>query len=87
MTRRSVRVPLIAPESEYSYAFEAFMINEFSGRIFPCSTLIPSGFGYSPEVSQGIACSTIGAGPGDTTVRGDDYIGILYGYAASHKWR
>lgn len=55
-----------------SYAYEAVLANEFSGRTMPCSPqqLIPQGPGVSPEY-QG--CALTGARLSNTTVSGDAY--------------
>lgn len=70
-----------------AYGFESLMVNEYSGRDYPCSTYIPPApqFGNGSSVRQ--ICSVVGAVAGQTSVSGDDYIGISYEYYSSHKWR
>ncbi|KIW11847.1 hypothetical protein PV08_09120 [Exophiala spinifera] len=70
-----------------AYGFEALMVNEYSHRDYPCSTFVPPApqFGNGSSVRQ--ICSVVGAVAGQTTVNGDDYIGISYEYYRSHKWR
>lgn len=69
------------------YAFESLMVNEFSGREFPCMTYIPSGPGYENATGLTHSCSTRGAIPGRLTVSGDDYVGVTFNYSSSHLWR
>lgn len=74
------------------YAFEALMINEFSGRTFPCSQYIPSSLGgliptYENLVGEQRVCSTVGSIPGSDRVSGDLFIQLSYNYARSHLWR
>jgi ABC-type multidrug transport system permease subunit len=70
-----------------SYAFEALMVNEFSGRLFPCARIVPAGPGYEGVSSESTICSTAGAVPGTTTVDGDRYLAQSFAYYASNKWR
>jgi ATP-binding cassette, subfamily G (WHITE), member 2, SNQ2 len=69
-----------------SYAYEAVLANEFSGRTMQCSAqqLIPQGPGVLPEY-QG--CALTGARLGSSTVTGDEYIGTTFEYSRSHLWR
>ncbi|KAL2158180.1 hypothetical protein VTH06DRAFT_4748 [Thermothelomyces fergusii] len=66
------------------YAFEILIANEFHGREFTCSSIMPP---YSPPVGESWICATIGAVPGRPTVSGDAYIDAMYGYTYSHVWR
>ncbi|KAK8188116.1 putative ABC transporter [Phyllosticta capitalensis] len=67
-----------------AYAFEALMVNEFSGRDFPCSAYVPDGY---PETIglQNKICSVVGAQAGSTVVNGDAYIKSSFNY--DRKWR
>ncbi|KAJ9493403.1 Multidrug resistance protein [Exophiala xenobiotica] len=65
-----------------AYGFEALMINEFSGRKFPCVTVIPP---YG-SLTYGV-CSAIGAVAGQDFVSGERYIESAYQYKESHRWR
>ncbi len=67
------------------YAFESIMVNEFTGRSFTCSQLVPSGPGYNDLANQ--ICSTTGAIAGQQYVNGDDYLASSFQYYASNKWR
>lgn len=69
-----------------SYAYEAVLANEFSGRTMPCSPqqLIPQG----PDVlSEYQACAVTGAQLGSITVTGDAYIGTTFEYTRANLWR
>ncbi|KAI8628388.1 ABC transporter ABCl1 [Xylariaceae sp. FL1651] len=73
-----------------AYAFESFMVNEFSGRDFQCTEFVPS-----PSISPSYAnvapnnhvCSAVGSVAGSSVVNGDAYINQAFQYYASHKWR
>ncbi|MBE3041022.1 ABC transporter permease, partial [Candidatus Bathyarchaeota archaeon] len=69
-----------------SYAFEAVLSNEFSGRQMDCapSQLVPQGPGVLPEF-QG--CALSGAALGAHSVSGDDYLDVTYSYSRSNLWR
>ncbi|KAH8080244.1 ABC-2 type transporter-domain-containing protein [Filobasidium floriforme] len=71
----------------FYYAFEALLINEFSGRYFPCSDIVPSGPGYPDSTSEFATCSTQGSVPGRPLVFGDDFIRVTYNYQTGNKWR
>ena len=71
----------------HSYAFEALMINEFSGRQFDCVSFVPSGPGYTGLGAAQTVCSAVGAVAGSNTVDGETYINIAYDYYHGHKWR
>lgn len=70
-----------------SYAFEALMANEFHGREFRCSGMVPSGAGYDDLPLTGRSCATVGAVPGSDMVNGDRYIEQSFGYYNANKWR
>lgn len=70
-----------------AYAYEALVANEFSGRIFQCQMMLPSGPGYEDVESTQQACSVAGAAPGQDFVDGDFYIGNVYKYYEAHIWR
>ncbi|KAK8127265.1 ABC transporter [Apiospora sp. TS-2023a] len=71
-----------------SYAFEALMANEFSGRQFPCATnMVPQGPGYDDLAPASRICSVVGARAGESTVSGDAYIQLSFGYRNENKWR
>lgn len=70
-----------------AYAFESLMINEFSGRQFPCTNFVPSGPGYTDLAPDQRVCTTVGAAPGANFVDGDAYINISFSYYHSHLWR
>ncbi|RYO74958.1 hypothetical protein DL764_010640 [Monosporascus ibericus] len=67
-----------------AYAFESFMVNEFSGREFLCIQYIPPYEGVEPNNH---VCNTVGSVPGQPYVNGDAYINSQYNYYSSHRWR
>ncbi|KAB5578676.1 ATP-binding cassette transporter ABC1 [Coniochaeta sp. 2T2.1] len=66
------------------YAFEILVANEFHGRQFTCSAIIPS---YTPLQGNSWICDAIGAVAGQRTVSGDAFIAANYEYYYSHVWR
>lgn len=70
-----------------SYAFEALMVNEFHGRQFSCSVVVPSGPGYSTIGINNQACAEVGNTLGSTMIQGDRYINDKFQYQNSNKWR
>lgn len=69
------------------YTFESLMINEFSGRQFPCAKFVPEGPGYGDVEPSGRMCSTVGALPGATVVNGDAYLARAFRIQRKHLWR
>lgn len=69
------------------YAFESLMINEFSGRRFPCSSYIPQGPGYRDVNSHRKMCAAIGAEPAVSSVDGTRYLVSTFQYYPEHLWR
>ncbi len=69
------------------YGFESMIINEFSGRDFPCNEYIPSGPNYANVSSKQKACTAVGSSPGSSTASGDAYIYQTWGYKPEHLWR
>ena len=66
------------------YAFEILVANEFHGRQFTCSSIIPP---FTPLVGNSWICSVAGAVAGQRTVSGDAFIAANYEYYYSHVWR
>ncbi|CAK7240022.1 MAG: hypothetical protein STHCBS139747_001457 [Sporothrix thermara] len=66
------------------YAFEGLVANEFHGRQFVCSVIIPA---YSPPIGDSWICNVVGSVAGQDYVDGDAYIANSYGYYYSHLWR
>lgn len=60
------------------------MINQFSGRTFDCSNLVPN-YGNLADGTQ--ICSTVGSVAGQSTVSGDAFLADSYQYYHVHKWR
>jgi ATP-binding cassette, subfamily G (WHITE), member 2, PDR len=72
-----------------AYAFEAMMVNEFSGRQFTCDQFVPNPQipGYADVGNLNRICSTVGSRTGSPFVNGDDYINSSFQYYAKNKWR
>ncbi|KAG4437711.1 hypothetical protein IFR05_006794 [Cadophora sp. M221] len=70
-----------------AYVFESLMINEFSGRQFPCKLLIPDGPGYENVDITLRTCSVVGSLPGSLLVDGDEYLASSFQYHQGHLWR
>ncbi|EQL02664.1 ATP-binding cassette transporter ABC1 [Ophiocordyceps sinensis CO18] len=66
------------------YAFEILIANEFHGREFACSSIVPP---YSPPQGVSWICQVSGAVAGQATVSGDAFIAADYTYYYSHVWR
>ncbi|KAK0644699.1 ABC-2 type transporter-domain-containing protein [Cercophora newfieldiana] len=66
------------------YAFEIVVANEFHGREFTCSAIMPP---YTPRVGTSWICASVGSVPGRETVSGDAYIEANFHYSYSHAWR
>jgi len=70
-----------------AYGFESLMINEFSGRNYPCANFVPAGPGYAAVGAANQVCMAVGSRVGQSFVNGDDYINSSFQYYRSHKWR
>ena len=68
------------------YGFEALMANEFTGLDIECVPpyLVPQGPGATPQYQS---CTVQGSRPGQTLVRGEDYIRTAFTYDRAHLWR
>ncbi|KAI9146718.1 ATPase [Paramyrothecium foliicola] len=69
------------------YGFESLMLNEFTGRSFPCASFVPQGEDYSFVAGSQRICSVAGSLSGESLVQGTVYLDVAYGYVNSHKWR
>ncbi|KAJ7657217.1 ABC-2 type transporter-domain-containing protein [Mycena polygramma] len=67
-----------------AYAFEALMLNEFSGRTFPCGQFIPA---YPNVSASNKICSSTGAKAGLDFVLGSDYVATSFSYVHKDLWR
>lgn len=69
-----------------SYAYEAVLTNEFSGRVMDCSPsqLVPAEPGLDPAYQS---CALTGSQPGSTTVSGEAYYSASFTYSRSNLWR
>ncbi|KAL1957338.1 hypothetical protein VTO42DRAFT_6127 [Malbranchea cinnamomea] len=70
-----------------AYSFESFMVNEFHGREFACSGIVPSGDAYDSIPMEHRVCSTVGAQPGSSMVDGGVYLEQSFQYVKGHLWR
>ncbi|KAG1743692.1 ABC-2 type transporter-domain-containing protein [Suillus paluster] len=69
------------------YGFEAIMANEFHTLNGTCTTLVPQGPGYENISLANQVCTTVGSLPGMTTVDGNRFMNLSYGYSYSNLWR
>ena len=63
------------------------MTNEFHTLNGTCSSLVPSGAGYSNVSLENQACSTVGAVPGVATVDGNNFLRLSFSYNFGNLWR
>jgi ATP-binding cassette subfamily G (WHITE) protein 2 (PDR) len=68
------------------YGLESLFINEYKGRRFTCSSIIPSGPGYDSVSSSEQVCSVAGSLPGESDVSGEAYLKATYDFVMSRKW-
>lgn len=70
------------------YGFEALIVNEMHAMEADCSSIIPQGPGYDGVISSANqVCTVVGSQPGQSTVSGNRYMELSYGYEYSHLWR
>jgi ABC-type multidrug transport system permease subunit len=69
------------------FALESLLINEFTGRTFQCTEIVPSGPRYEGVTSLQQSCSALGSEPGSLNVDGQRYIEVMYETVTSNKWR
>jgi len=81
--RFSNRISWINP---VAYAFEGLFVNELHGQRFACSSLVPSGKGYT-LTGDNFICGVAGAVVGQNTVSGDAYLESQFQYSYAHIWR
>ncbi|EDN98639.1 hypothetical protein SS1G_13498 [Sclerotinia sclerotiorum 1980 UF-70] len=70
-----------------AYTYESLIINEFSGRIFPCANLVPTGPSYIGTSSHNRVCSVVGSIAGFEDVLGTIYLELRFGFQPNHLWR
>lgn len=63
------------------------MVNEFSGRTFPCALYVPTGLMYQNAPLSSKICSGNGAVAGQDYINGDIYLNTSFEYYNSHLWR
>ncbi len=66
------------------YAFEILIANQFHGRNFACSQIIPP---YANLNGNDYICASKGSVAGQRTVNGERYIQQAYTYTYAHVWR
>ncbi|SCW04561.1 LAFE_0H16270g1_1 [Lachancea fermentati] len=70
------------------YTFESMLNSEFHGREMACGGyLVPTGPSYQNVSTANQVCAFTGSEPGSTTVLGDNYLHVQFGYRYSHTWR
>jgi ATP-binding cassette subfamily G (WHITE) protein 2 (SNQ2) len=69
------------------YGFENLVANEFHTINGTCVNVVPAGPGYDNVPLENKVCTTVGSVPGQTTVDGNTFIKLSYGYSYSHVWR
>jgi len=69
------------------YGLESVFLIEFHGQDYPCSSFVPSGPGYENLGSGERVCNVAGSVPGQSFVRGQDYLRTSFGFVNSHRWR
>ncbi|KAF7158494.1 hypothetical protein CNMCM6106_005088 [Aspergillus hiratsukae] len=69
------------------YTYEAMMAAEFHSAKFTCApgSVVPSGYTYNDVAYQ--TCGISGSQPGTTTVDGDHYLAVHYGFYYRNVWR
>jgi ATP-binding cassette, subfamily G (WHITE), member 2, SNQ2 len=69
------------------YGFEAILTNEFRTLNGTCSTLVPRGAGYENVTIDNQVCTAVGSQAGESTVDGNTFVQLSYGYSFSNLWR
>ncbi|KAM0305961.1 hypothetical protein ACHAO8_011007 [Botrytis cinerea] len=77
----------IAYVNPVACAYESLIINEFSGQIFPCGNLVPSGPSYISTSPHNRVCAVVGAISGFEDVLGTIYLELRFGFQPNHLWR
>ncbi|EWZ30932.1 ATPase [Fusarium oxysporum Fo47] len=69
------------------YGLESVFLIEFVGQQFPCSDFVPHGPGYENLGNGEYVCNVPGSVPGQSFVKGEDYLKASFGFVNSHRWR
>ncbi|KAM0418796.1 hypothetical protein ACHAPT_012306 [Fusarium lateritium] len=69
------------------YGLESVFTNEFVGRQFPCSDIVPSGPGYEDLALGQYVCNVPGAVPGQSFVDGAAYMRSAFQFDIANRWR
>ncbi|PRT52634.1 ABC transporter CDR4 [Wickerhamiella sorbophila] len=70
-----------------AYIYESLLTNEFSNRLFKCTSLLPEGPAYSDVPMSQRICTVPGSKVGEMEVQGSDYIWQSFRYKQTHQWR
>lgn len=70
-----------------AYAYESLIVNEFHGREFPCSNVIPRYPVFKNGSYPMFICGEKGAIAGELFVNGDRYLNDSFHYQFEHMWR
>ena len=68
------------------FALESLLINEFQGRSFTCTEVVPSGPGYGGSTGLAQSCAALGSQPGSLQIEGTRYIETAYEVDVGTKW-
>lgn len=69
------------------WGFEGLVANEFHTLNGECATLVPSGAGYENVGIANQVCTAVGSVAGSSTVDGNRFIELSYGYSFANVWR
>lgn len=69
------------------YGFAGILVNEFHTLRGACANLVPRGPGYENVSLANQVCASVGARPGESTVDGNAFVSLSYGYHYSELWR
>lgn len=69
------------------FALESLLINEFQGRQFQCTEIVPAGPGYADTTGTSQSCVALGSEPGSLEVSGTRYIQVMYEAELGNQWR
>ncbi|TLS21522.1 uncharacterized protein PpBr36_10217 [Pyricularia pennisetigena] len=72
-----------------AYSFESLLINEFAGQRYTCTEFVPRAEypGYEQLTGTNRVCQAVGSVPGQSFVKGEDYLYSSFRYETANKWR
>jgi ATP-binding cassette, subfamily G (WHITE), member 2, SNQ2 len=62
------------------------LVNEFHTLDGTCASLVPQGPGYENIGLANQVCTSVGSQPGQSTVNGNTFVELSYGYSYSNLW-